>query len=38
MALGFEGWKEGWSKEAYILTSSKVESSIPESDLFAGIV
>ena len=38
MALGCEGWKEGWSKEAYILTSSKVESSIPETDLFAGIV
>jgi LmbE family N-acetylglucosaminyl deacetylase len=37
MLLGIEGWRDGWGKEAYILTESRVETVRPESDLFAGI-
>jgi hypothetical protein len=37
MAFGIEGWREGWSKEAYILRSSSVETPKPEDDLFAGL-
>ena len=37
MLLGLDGWREGWSKEAYILRESRVETSLPETDLFAGI-
>jgi LmbE family N-acetylglucosaminyl deacetylase len=36
MVLGLDGWK-AWGKEAFILRESRVESSLPESDLFAGI-
>ncbi len=38
MLLGFEGWRDSWSSEAYILRESRVESTTPETDLFAGIV
>ena len=38
MLLGLEGWQEGWSKEAYILRVSRIPSTTPETDLFAGIV
>jgi LmbE family N-acetylglucosaminyl deacetylase len=38
MLLGFEGWQEGWANEAYILRESRIESPLPETDLFAGIV
>ena len=37
MAFGLDGWRESWSKEAYILRESTVESAIPETDLFAGL-
>jgi LmbE family N-acetylglucosaminyl deacetylase len=37
MAFGEEGWKEHWSKEAYILRESRVETELPENDLFAGL-
>jgi N-acetyl-1-D-myo-inositol-2-amino-2-deoxy-alpha-D-glucopyranoside deacetylase len=37
MAFGFEGWQDGWANEAYILRESRVDSAIPETDLFAGI-
>ncbi len=37
MVFGEEGWKEHWSKEAFILRESRVESAIPEDDLFAGL-
>ncbi len=36
MSLGLEGWRE-WGKEAFILRASRVESALPETDLFAGI-
>ncbi|MFL5649713.1 MAG: mycothiol conjugate amidase Mca, partial [Chloroflexota bacterium] len=38
MVLGYEGWRDGWANEAYILRESRIESSLPETDLFAGIV
>ena len=38
MLLGLDGWRQGWSKEAYILRESRIPSSVPETDLFAGIV
>ena len=37
MLMGFEGWREGWANESYILRKSRVESALPETDLFAGI-
>jgi LmbE family N-acetylglucosaminyl deacetylase len=38
IAMGLEGWRNGWSKEAFILRESRVETETPETDLFAGIV
>ena len=38
MQFGLDGWREFWAKEAYILRESRVETAIPETDLFAGIV
>jgi N-acetyl-1-D-myo-inositol-2-amino-2-deoxy-alpha-D-glucopyranoside deacetylase len=37
MKLGFEGWKEFWGRETYVLRESMVDSTIPESDVFAGL-
>lgn len=37
MMLGEQGWREFWGKEAFILRESRVPSSPPEDDLFAGI-
>ena len=37
MKLGFDGWKEFWGRETYVLRDSRVETAIPESDLFAGL-
>jgi mycothiol S-conjugate amidase len=38
MKFGLDGWRQFWATEAYILTQSTVESAIPETDLFAGVV
>ena len=38
MLMGLDGWREGWSQEAYVLRESRVPTSLPETDLFAGIV
>ena len=38
MLMGLDGWREGWSSEAYILRESRVATTTPETDLFAGIV
>ncbi len=38
MLLGLDGWRDSWANEAYILRESRVESGLPETDLFAGIV
>jgi mycothiol conjugate amidase Mca len=37
MRFGLDGWREFWGREAYILRESRVETTLPESDLFAGI-
>jgi LmbE family N-acetylglucosaminyl deacetylase len=37
MLFGLDGWRERWSKEAYILRESRVPTTLPESDLFAGL-
>jgi hypothetical protein len=37
-AIGLEGWRDGWAKEAFILSESRIETATPETDLFAGIV
>ena len=37
MKLGLDGWKEFWGRETYVLRDSKVETAIPESDVFAGL-
>ena len=37
MLLGLEGWRESWASEAYVLRESRVETTLPETDLFAGI-
>jgi LmbE family N-acetylglucosaminyl deacetylase len=37
MAFGLDGWRESWSKEAFILRESTVETEKPEDDLFAGL-
>ena len=38
MRFGLDGWRQFWATETYILRESRVETSVPESDLFAGIV
>jgi N-acetyl-1-D-myo-inositol-2-amino-2-deoxy-alpha-D-glucopyranoside deacetylase len=37
MVFGLDGWRQAWSREAYILRGSRVETTFPETDLFAGI-
>jgi N-acetyl-1-D-myo-inositol-2-amino-2-deoxy-alpha-D-glucopyranoside deacetylase len=37
MKLGFDGWKEFWGRETYVLRDSMVETDKPESDVFAGL-
>jgi N-acetyl-1-D-myo-inositol-2-amino-2-deoxy-alpha-D-glucopyranoside deacetylase len=37
LALGFDGWRDVWRREAYILRETRVKTAIPEMDLFAGI-
>ena len=37
VALGLDAWRELWSREAYILRESRIETALPEDDLFAGI-
>jgi LmbE family N-acetylglucosaminyl deacetylase len=38
MSFGLDGWRQAWSKEAYILRESTVDTERPESDLFTGLV
>lgn len=37
MAFGLDGWRAAWHEEAFILRESRVPTSAPETDLFAGI-
>ena len=35
--FGVQGWRDFWAEETYILRESRVETAIPETDLFAGL-
>ncbi len=37
MALGVEGWRKLGSEETFVLRSSRIPATLPESDLFAGL-
>ncbi|MGH2511792.1 MAG: PIG-L family deacetylase [Candidatus Limnocylindrales bacterium] len=37
MLMGMDGWREFWSTEAYVLRETRVPTSTPETDLFAGL-
>jgi len=37
MLMGFDGWREGWANESYILRESRGPATLPETDLFAGL-
>ena len=37
MRFGLEGWRRFWTQETFILRESRIETSRPETDLFAGI-
>ncbi len=37
LRFGLDAWRDFWSKEAYILRESAVETAKPESDVFAGL-
>jgi N-acetyl-1-D-myo-inositol-2-amino-2-deoxy-alpha-D-glucopyranoside deacetylase len=37
LALGLDGWRDVWRREAYILRESRVKSGLPEVDVFAGL-
>jgi hypothetical protein len=37
MKIGMDGWREFWGRECFVLRDSKVETAIPESDVFAGL-
>lgn len=37
MLFGLDGWARHWSAETFILRESRVPTSLPETDLFAGL-
>lgn len=37
LAFGPGGWREFWSSESFVLRDSRVATTLPESDLFAGL-
>ena len=37
IVVGVEGWRDFWSVESFILRESRVPTSLPETDLFAGL-
>jgi LmbE family N-acetylglucosaminyl deacetylase len=37
MRFGLDGWRTFWGREAFIVRESRVETTRPESDLFAGL-
>ncbi len=37
VAIGPDAWREIWPFESYILRESRVETALPETDLFAGL-
>ena len=37
LRLGLDGWRDFWTKEAYIRLESRVPAPTPETDVFAGL-
>lgn len=37
LAPGLDAWERWWGREAFVLRESRVATSIPEADLFAGL-
>jgi N-acetyl-1-D-myo-inositol-2-amino-2-deoxy-alpha-D-glucopyranoside deacetylase len=37
LELGLDGWLRYWNREAFILRASRVETELPETDLFSGL-
>ena len=37
MMLGLDGWRDFWSTESYILRDTRIDTDLPETDLFAGL-
>lgn len=37
LSLGLDGWREAWSSEAFVLREARVQTRLPEQDLFAGL-
>lgn len=37
LRFGEDAWREFWSKEAYVLRESRVPTTTPETDVFAGL-
>ena len=37
MLFGLDGWRRWWSVETYILRESRIPTTTPETDLFAGL-
>ncbi len=37
LRFGPDAWREFWAKEAYVLRESRVPTTIPETDVFAGL-
>jgi len=37
LRFGVDGWRDFWSREAFILRESRVSTVLPEADLFAGL-
>jgi N-acetyl-1-D-myo-inositol-2-amino-2-deoxy-alpha-D-glucopyranoside deacetylase len=37
LRFGLDGWREFWSKEAFVLRESRVPTTLPETDVFAGL-
>jgi LmbE family N-acetylglucosaminyl deacetylase len=37
MRFGLDGWREYWTKEAFVLSESRVPTAPPEQDVFAGV-
>ncbi len=37
MLFGLDGWRDHWSKEAFVLRESMMPATTPETDLFAGL-
>ncbi len=37
LRFGIEAWHDYWARESFILRASRIEASVPETDLFAGL-